>query len=155
MTEATADFQRDDSSDRLVVNRRLSVPIAELVFTYSRSSGPGGQNVNKVNTRVQVRWNVLESESVPDDVRSRFVQRYHNRITRDGHLILASQRTRNQADNVRDCLDKLRDLLVAVAEPPKPRKKTKPSRASRERRLRAKRRQSAKKQNRRRPAMDD
>ena len=120
-----------------------------------RSSGPGGQNVNKVNTKVRLRWPVVESPSLPDPVKKRLLEKYHRRINSDGELLITSQRYRDQSRNVDDCLEKLRELLTDVGTTPKPRKKTKPSRASKERRLREKRVQSDRKRSRRKPAEND
>lgn len=133
----------------LIVNHRLRIPLAEFEFRFARSSGPGGQNVNKVNSKALLRWPVLASPSLPEAVRERFRQRYGNRITADGDVLIVSQRYRDQARNVDDCLEKLRAMLASAAVAPPRRKRTKPSRASIERRLGAKRRQSEKKQTRR------
>jgi ribosome-associated protein len=138
----------------LIVNEQISIPLTELNFSFARSGGPGGQNVNKVNTKATLRWGVADSPSLPEGVRERFLEKYKRRITTEGELVLASQRFRDQGRNVADCLDKLRDLLLEVATPPKRRKKTKPSRAARERRLQQKSRQAEKKQ-RRRTRFDD
>lgn len=133
----------------LVVNSRIAVPLAEFEFTYTRSSGPGGQNVNKVNSRATLRWPVAASRSLPDDVKARFLATYPSRITQAGEILISSQRFRDQPKNVDDCLEKLRDMLAAVAVAPKTRKKRKPSKAAKERRLRDKRAASAKKLQRR------
>ncbi len=132
----------------LVVNDTISIPLAELDFEFSRSSGPGGQNVNKVNTKVTLQWSVRESPSLPDGVRERFVAKYRTRINNRGQLVIHSQRFRNRGRNVSDCLSKLREMVLSVAEPPKKRKRTRPSRASRERRLNDKKQRSQKKQSR-------
>ncbi len=139
----------------LIVNNRLQVPLRELQFTFVRSSGPGGQNVNKVNTKAVLRWPVADSPSIEEGVRRRFLERYRRRINRDGILTLTSQRFRDQGRNVADCLAKLRELLADVASPPKPRKRTKPGRAAVARRLKQKRLASEKKQSRRPPSRDD
>ena len=133
----------------LVVDNRLRIALDEFEFTYSRSSGPGGQNVNKVNSKALLRWPVLSSPSLPEAVRHRFVNRWGNRITAEGDLLISSQRFRDQAKNVDDCLEKLREMLAAVATPPVRRRRTKPSRASIKRRLESKRRKSDKKRSRR------
>ena len=139
----------------LVVNHRIAVPLTEFNFTYSRSSGPGGQNVNKVNTKVTLHWSVSSSSSVPEDVRERFVEKFRRRINNKGQLVVVSQRFRDQGRNVGDCLAKLREMLSNVAIAPKARKATRPSRASRERRLQAKQRTSDKKRGRGRVTRDD
>jgi len=140
----------------LTVNDKLSIPLREFDFTFARSGGPGGQNVNKVNTKATLRWAVATSPSLPEDVRERFMARFKRRVTSEGDLVITSQRFRDQGRNVADCLSKLRDLLAEVAEPPKRRRPTKPSRAAKRRRLKEKRKLSEKKQTRRsRPRLDD
>jgi ribosome-associated protein len=121
----------------------------ELHFTFVRSSGPGGQNVNKVNSKAVLRWNVMASPGLPEGARGRFVSRFGNRLTDAGELVLSSQRFRDQRRNEQDCLDKLREMLSTIARPPKRRRKTKPTRASIERRKEQKRETSHKKQRRR------
>lgn len=135
----------------LKVNERIQIPFTEFDFSFSRSGGPGGQNVNKVSTKVTIRWNLTKSKTLPADVRRRFEAKYHRRINREGELVMHSQRYRDQGRNVADVLEKLRELLATVATAPKRRKPTKRSRGSNERRLDAKRRASEKKQNRRKP----
>lgn len=124
---------------------RLRVPARELEITFARSSGAGGQNVNKVNTKAVLRWPVSTSRAIPADVRARFVERFATRITTAGELLLSSDRHRDQGRNVADCLAKLDAMLEAVATPPRPRRKTRPSRGSVERRLEQKRAHSEKK----------
>jgi ribosome-associated protein len=133
----------------LVVNNRLRIPREEFEFTFARSSGPGGQNVNKVNSKALLRWAVAATPSLPEPVRERFLTHYRNRITAEGDVLISSQRFRDQARNVEDCLDKLREMLAAVVAPPTRRKRTRPTRASVKRRLESKRHKSEKKQNRR------
>ena len=134
--------------DFLVVNSRVRVPMSELSFTFARSSGPGGQNVNKVNSKAQMRWPVAATESLPEDVKQRFLTRHVRRITNEGEFLLNSQRYRDQPRNIADCLEKLRALLAEVAVAPTPRKKKKPTRGSKERRLKSKRETSEKKERR-------
>ncbi len=131
------------------VTANISIPRDELRFTYVRSSGPGGQNVNKTATKAVMRWDVAGTPSLPDDVRERFQAKYANRLTAGGELILTSQRYRDQARNTEDCIEKLKAMIQEVAEPPVQRKKRKPSRAAARRRLEEKRRISEKKQSRR------
>jgi len=138
----------------LKVNHRIQIPFTEFDFTFSRSGGPGGQNVNKVNTKVTMRWAVRTSKTLPDDVRDRFVKKYARRITKGGEFVMHSQRYRDQGRNVADVLEKLRGLLSEVATAPRKRRPTKRSRGSNERRLEAKRQSSAKKQRRRKPTLD-
>ena len=135
----------------LVVNNRLAIPLDEFRFTFVRSSGPGGQNVNKVASKAQLRWQVVESPSLPEDVRQRFLAKYGNRVNAGGELVLDSQRYRDAPRNQADCLEKLRRMLADVAKPPRRRKRTRPTRASVERRLMSKRQQSERKRRRRPP----
>lgn len=132
----------------LVVNRRIRIPLREFEFQFARSGGPGGQNVNKLSTKAILRWSVERSPSLPRDVRERFLARYRRRITREGELVLSSQRFRDQGRNVADCIEKLRGMLEEVARPPAKRKATKPTRAAREKRLKEKHIQSEKKRRR-------
>ena len=138
----------------LVINPRLSVPLHEFDFTFSRSAGPGGQNVNKVNTKVTLHWDVEKSPSLPEAVRQRFLERFPRRINKQGQLVVSSQRYRDQGRNVADCLNKVRELVSEVAVPPKRRQPTRPTRASRERRLQEKRHRAERKQSRRNPPLD-
>ena len=138
----------------LVVNARLKIPLREFKFTFARSSGPGGQNVNKLNTKALLRWPVITSPSLPEAVRRRLLSKVGRRVTAEGELLITSQRFRDAGRNVGDCLEKLRRMVAEAAVPPKRRRATKPSRASVRRRLDQKRRQSQKKQ-RRRPKLDD
>jgi ribosome-associated protein len=130
---------------------RAAPPLAELRFSYARSSGPGGQNVNKVESKAVLRWDVRRSPSLREDVRARFLARFARRITGEGELVLASQRYRDRERNVADCLEKLGAMLAEVAAPPKRRKASRPSRGARERRLESKRAQARKKAERRAP----
>jgi ribosome-associated protein len=144
-----------DASEILTVNRRIRIPLSEFEWTFARSGGPGGQNVNKVSSKAQLRWKLAATESLPADVKQRFVQHYKRRITKEGEFLIGSQRYRDQGKNVADCLEKLRELLLAVAVAPTPRKKTKPSRGAKERRLKGKREHSQRKQMRKAPRRDD
>ena len=137
------------------VSSRIKIPRDDIRMTFSRSSGPGGQHVNKVNTRVMLRWLVAVSEGMPAAVCQRLRERYPRRINKLGELIVTSQRFRDQSRNVDDCLEKFRQLLLSVASPPRRRRPTRPTRASKERRLQNKRRRSEKKQRRRRPGGGD
>lgn len=133
----------------LAVTSRIQIPREEFEFTFARSSGPGGQNVNKVNSKALLRWPIRSSPSLPEEVRTRFIERYRSRLTESGDVLISSQRYRDQARNVDDCLEKLREMILAVVQRPKTRKATKPSRASQRRRVEGKRQQSEKKQGRR------
>jgi ribosome-associated protein len=133
----------------LEVNDRIRIPDEEFSWSFVRSGGPGGQNVNKVASKAVLRWNLTASPSVPDDVKGRLYAQQRRRISSDGDLLLTSQRYRDQERNRLDCLEKLREMLRAAAVPPKARRKTKPTRGSRERRLADKRRRASLKASRR------
>ena len=133
----------------LVVNSRIKVPRDEFQWSFARSSGPGGQNVNKVSSKAVLRWPVAASAALPAEVRQRFMARYRRRITREGELVLSSQRYRDQGRNIDDCLEKLTTMLVEVATVPRARRATRPTRGSTERRLKRKQELSSKKQLRR------
>lgn len=135
----------------LIVNSRLSIPREEFELSFARSSGPGGQNVNKVNSKATLRWTPATSPNLPPDVLRRFMQRFGGKLTTEGELVITSERYRDQGRNIEDCLEKLRLMVATAAVPPVRRKKTKPSRGSIERRLQAKRETSEKKQSRGRP----
>ena len=133
----------------LIVSRQLQIPLAEFEITFARSGGPGGQNVNKVNSKAVLRWAPGRSRWLPEAVRERFLQKYAHRLTNEGELLVTSQRYRDAPRNSQDCLEKLRAMLLGVVHAPKRRRATRPTRGSVERRLKGKRRQSAAKQNRR------
>ncbi len=128
------------------VNSRLAIPDSEFTWTFVRSSGPGGQNVNKVNSKAVLRWRVTESTSLPAEVRARFLARHAKRLTAEGDLLIASQRYRDQGRNIADALEKLRIMVAESATRPKTRRPTKPSRASVERRIASKQARSRKKE---------
>jgi ribosome-associated protein len=115
------------------------VPLREIVFRFVRSSGPGGQNVNRVASKAVMRWSVQTSPSIAQDVRARFVARFASRITAEGDLLLACDRYREQKRNREDCLERLRRMLASVAVPPRLRRKTRAPRSVAEHRLRDKR----------------
>ncbi len=139
----------------LEVDARIRIPLRELEFRFARSSGPGGQNVNKVNSKATLRWDVGRSSALSAELRARFLARFAARIGNDGRLSISSQRFRDQGRNVADCLGKLREMLRGVARPPRPRRPTRPSRGAGERRLAGKRLQGAAKRLRARPRADD
>lgn len=134
----------------LTVDARIQIPDAEFQWSFVRSSGPGGQNVNKVSSKAVLRWQPATSPSLPPEVRARFVARYASRLTTEGELVISSQRYRDQGRNVEDALEKLRGMIAEVARPPKRRRPTKPTKASVTRRLESKQARSRTKQGRRR-----
>lgn len=132
----------------LEVTPHIRIPLDEFEFTYSRSSGPGGQNVNKVNSKAQLRWKALASPSLPPDVLERLKASFGSRITTEGEILIVSQKYRDQPKNVADCLEKLRAMLASVARPKKKRRPTKPTLGSKKRRLNDKKAQSQRKSER-------
>ena len=126
----------------IIINDRITVPAAELSYTASRSSGPGGQHVNTSDTRIQVRWNLEQSEAFSETQKNRLRRALQSRLTESGELILASDSHRSQRRNSEDVTQRLAAIIRANLTPPKPRKKTRPTRASKERRLEDKRRRS-------------
>jgi ribosome-associated protein len=133
----------------LVINDRIIIPREELRFEFARSGGPGGQNVNKVESKAILRWRPAESPALPADLRERLLRAIAPRLTEDGDLLITSQRTRDRGRNIEDCLEKLRRLVQAAARPPKTRRPTRPTAASRRRRAEDKARRSATKRLRR------
>ena len=132
----------------LIINDEVNIPLSELVYTASRSSGPGGQHVNTTDTRIQVRWNVKESAALGDVEKARLLKNLASRLTEAGDLILAGDTHRSQRRNREDVTQRLADLVREALIPPKPRRKTKPSRASREKRLDEKRKKARTKKDR-------
>jgi ribosome-associated protein len=140
--------------EQLRINAQLAIPRSELRFTFVRSSGPGGQNVNKVASKAVLRWSVQNSDSIPDPVRARLMTRAARQINDRGELLLTSQRYRDQGRNIDDCLEKLRNLIFAATKVPRRRKKTRPTKASKEKRLDTKRATAEKKRRRSPPSAD-
>ncbi len=133
----------------MVVGANAHVASREIVFRFVRSSGPGGQNVNRVKSKAVMRWNVRASPSIAGDVRARFVARFASRITAEGDLLLACDRHRERERNREDCLERLSRMLASVAAPPPPRRKTRTPRSVEERRLHDKRMRAETKRRRR------
>lgn len=123
----------------IVVTPRVTIPAGELAFAFARSGGPGGQNVNKVSSKVELRWNPTTSAALTDDDRAWLVQRLRSRLTSDGTLIVTSTATRDQAKNRDDATSKLALIVRAALDRPRPRRATRPSRAVKRRRLADKR----------------
>ncbi len=136
------------------VTPNIRLDESELEFAFVRSSGPGGQNVNKVATAVQLRFDLVNSRSLPADVRARMIARAGKKLTREGVLILTAQRFRTQERNRADAIERLVEMIRAAATPLKRRTKTKPTRASKHARVDQKRRRSSTKRLRGRPSDD-
>jgi ribosome-associated protein len=120
------------------IDNRIDLDENELEFSFIRSSGPGGQNVNKVSSAVRLRFDIRHSPSLPDDVRSRLIRIAGRRVTERGELIISAQNHRSQERNRQEALDRLIDLIRRAAVPPVPRRPTRPTAGSRKRRLESK-----------------
>lgn len=126
----------------------IEIPRARLSVRFARSGGPGGQNVNKVETKAEIRFVVAEADWIPERARSRLSAMCSSRLTKQGELILGSSQHRTQAQNLEECFQKLADLLREANQKPKRRVATRPTRGSRRRTAETKRRQSEKKRSR-------
>ena len=133
------------------INDHLALDEREISETFIRASGPGGQNVNKVASAAQLRFDLRGSPSLPEPVKTRLMRLGGQRVTLDGVIVITAQRFRSQERNREDARDRLVALIRRAAEPPKPRRKTRPSAAQREARLATKARRSALKRRRNAP----
>ncbi len=139
----------------LVIFDDLTIPGDELDFVFSRASGPGGQHVNKVETRVQLRFRLFASRVLDDAQKDRIAKAAGRRLTADGEVLMTCGRHRERSRNRDEVRERLRAFIVEVLTPQKTRRETKPTRAAKKRRLDAKQRRGAIKQDRRRPDRGD
>jgi ribosome-associated protein len=137
------------------VTAKIALDEREIAEFFVRSSGPGGQNVNKVASAVQLRFDARHSPSLPMEVRDRLERLAGSRLTRDGVIVITAQRHRTQSRNREDALSRLLDLIRRAAQPPRKRRVTKPPAAARERRIESKKRRAGIKRLRRsKPSFD-
>lgn len=140
----------------LEVTELIRIPDDELEWSYARSGGPGGQNVNKVSSKAVLRWKANATvAAIPEPARLRMRTRFPSRFTTDGDVVIQSQKFRDQEGNRQDCEAKLIEMIRVCLVEPTPRKATKPSKGAKRRRVADKRRQSQKKQGRRNTGGDD
>ena len=139
---------------KLIINESISIPLEELLFTATRSSGPGGQHVNKTNSKVQLQWNVATTKAINEDVKNRFVRSAGSLVGKNGLLTLSSQSSRHQLANRRDCIERLRVMILDATKAPKRRKPTRPTLSSQRRKRQAKEMLARKKKLRRPPNID-
>ena len=141
---------------QLEINARVSIPLSELSFSASRSGGPGGQHVNTSSTRIELWWDLAASPSLDDESRARVASRLATRLVDEGRLLrLVSSGSRSQAQNRADVIERFRSVLAAALREVKPRKRTRPTKASKEQRLQGKRHRGETKRQRRRPPSHD
>ena len=133
----------------------MKVPVEEIEFRASRAGGPGGQNVNRRETRVEARWNVLASQAVTNAERARILRRLATRISKDGVLRVVAYKERSQQQNKELAVARLQQLVIEALDVPKRRVKTRPPKSAKETRLRSKRRRKRIKVMRKRPSEDD
>lgn len=132
----------------LEITKDFSIPLSEIELTYARSSGPGGQNVNKVSSKAILRWDLIHCANLDPDTIARFQELYPSYLTKDGEVVIMSQQSRDAPKNRLACLDKLRSMLINAMKKKKPRIPTKPTKGSIRRRLEEKARNAEKKDRR-------
>jgi len=144
-------MSQDPWQDALVVGRGIAIPAREVSEEFIRASGPGGQNVNKVSSAVQLRFHLAANETLPEDAKARLARLAGQRLTRDGDILIQADRFRSQERNREDARERLVALVERALQRPKPRRPTRPTRGSKERRLASKKQRGQTKKLRGRP----
>jgi ribosome-associated protein len=142
-------------SSPLIINDKITLPGSDIEWTAVKSSGPGGQNVNKVASKIELSFDFEASVALPDAAKTRLRDLAKNQLDGEGRVFIKSEKTRDQGKNLADARTKLKELILKALTVPKARKATKPSKAQKVKRLTAKKKVGAKKAARRRPAKDD
>jgi ribosome-associated protein len=138
-------------AEPLTISRRITIPGADLVIERTRSGGPGGQHVNTTDTRVRLRLDLRGCQAIPPDVKARIRRAHPSKLTTDGELLVVASAHRSQHRNIEDARDRVTEIVKAALVAPKKRRPTRPTRASKERRLDAKKQRSAVKKGRSKP----
>jgi len=146
--DRTIEEERDQVVAEIAVTQHISIDEKELQFDFIRAAGPGGQKVNKSSSAVQLRFDVLRSPSLPEEVRARLIRLAGRRLSEEGVLVIEAKRFRSQDRNRRDAIERLCSLIRKAALKPRRRRPTRPGGAARERRLQEKKRRSALKKQR-------
>lgn len=131
------------------ISPSIRIPWSELQFSYARSSGPGGQHVNKTNSKATLKWDISQTAAMPPTVKQRFEKHWGTRINKEGQLVISSEESREQRSNMESCLTKLKQMVTLSAKRPKIRVPTKPSHGSVKRTQEKKRQRSDRKSQRR------
>jgi len=126
----------------LVVTSSIKIPLREIQFSFSKGAGSGGQKVNKTNSRAILTWNIEKNKTIPPGLKAQVCEKLGRRITRNGEIVIKSNRFRDRGRNIADCLEKMKNLLLKGAHRPKVRKKTKVAKKSKLSRIENKRRRS-------------
>jgi len=145
----SAEWKCHTPAVELFVSSRLTIPAAELSVSSSRASGPGGQHVNKTETKIELRWSVATTRALSDGDRNRLMSRLGSRLTTSRELIVVCSETRSRSRNLEIARERFAGIVAAALIPPKRRVRTRPSRGAVERRLEKKRKRSSKKRERR------
>ena len=131
--------------DDVFINERVTIPWGQLSVSFAKSGGPGGQHVNKVNSKVYLRWNLSKNNELNEGQRRKIEQELAGYLTDEGEILIYSTRSRSQQQNLEDCIEKLRTLVAKALKPKKIRKKMKMPRAIKEKRLQNKKKNAQKK----------